>query len=73
MSDQQLPPAERPGNETSEFRLTLLATVTGLILVILGAAFNRPALEDNGTWIVIGAVGTYTASRSFFKGRTVSK
>lgn len=73
MTNQQLPPAERPGNETSEFRLTVLGTLAGLAMVVLGVVFDKPGLLDNGTWIVIGSVGTYTASRSMFKGRTVSK
>lgn len=73
MTEQQLPPAERPGTKTSEFQLSVLSTFAGLVMVILGVAFNRQGLEDNGTYIVLGAVGGYTVSRSLFKGRTVSR
>jgi hypothetical protein len=74
MTDEQpLPPAERPGNTSSEFRLTMLSTLAGLAMVILGIVFDKEALSDNGTLIVLGAVGGYTVSRSLFKSRTVSK
>lgn len=66
------PPAERAGSDTSEFRITVLATFAGLILVIVGTVLDKARLEDTGLWLVLGSVGTYITARTYLKGKTVT-
>ena len=68
----ETPPAERPGSSTSEFKLTLLGVIAGLVLIAFGEIRNKDNLTDAGVWTVLGSLGTYTAARSFLKGKTVS-
>lgn len=73
-SQQDKPPAERPGSSTSEFKLTLLSVAAGLALVLTGTlveSSHSDRLIDAGMWVMLGSLPSYVLARTYLKSKTM--
>lgn len=57
----------KPGTQTSEFKLSAMLIVAGVVMVILGALKNNPALQSEGIDLAKFVGVGYAASRGLAK------
>lgn len=57
----------KPGTQTSEFKLSALLIAAGVVMVILGALKNNPALQTEGIDLAKFVGVGYAASRGLAK------
>lgn len=56
-----------PGFKTSEFIVTLIPALLGVVLVLFGAYKGQKDLMDTGLWLLLGGSGSYSLSRGLAK------
>lgn len=76
MSEQNAPPAVTPGSETSEYRLTKMMVVIGVVLQSLAGVLAT--LPQDLKWVAVasalcGTVLQVLTVLGYVKGRTVLK
>jgi len=59
--------ANKPGTQTSEFKMACLGAVVGLVLVLAGAFNSQPELQASGLDLVQWSVAGYAVSRGIAK------
>lgn len=68
-----LPPAERAGVDTTEFKLALLSVCAGLVLIVLGIFVpDQGDLKVMGVSLVGGSSLGYGITRTVLKRKMVS-
>lgn len=55
------------GLKTSEFIMSLIPVVIGVVLIVLGAWKGQQHLVDNGLMLTLGGSGTYGVARGLAK------
>jgi len=56
-----------PGMKSSEFVLSLVPMLVGLLLIALGAFKGNQQALETGMWLILGGSGSYGLSRGLAK------